>query len=122
VTVSGAASHGRKATIHANEGYGFPFAGNAMQVRDRTKSEMYVAVIKSQLERCGVRTRKIKVREFKEILYLNIFHLRGLDPDLAIAALTKLPRYCGVKCVLAQLSDLEERVESGADRILEAVG
>ena len=111
-----------KHTVHANKGYGFPFKGNAMQVRQRSKADVYLALIKAELDRCGVGTRKLKLREFSGILYLNIFHFRGLDPDLALAELKKLPRTCGYVRVMAALENLEERVESGATRILEVVG
>jgi hypothetical protein len=109
-------------TIHANKGYGFPKPGRATQVRDRSKIDVYLAVIDAELKRCGVHTRKVKIRKFSGILYLNIFYLRGLDPDFALTNLKQLPNYCGVKRVISELSQLEERVESGQQRILEAIG
>lgn len=110
-----------KTAIHANEGYGFPFAGCATQVRLRGKKDVYLELIKAELQRCRAHTHKIAIHEVSGIFYLNIFRLRGLDPDLALADLKELPDRCGRKRVIAELSQLEERVESGAARILEAV-
>jgi hypothetical protein len=119
-------SRPKKIAIHANEGYGFPVAGRATQVRLRSKKDVYLELIKAELKRCGAHTRKISIHEVKgqagSIFYLNIFSFRGLDPDLALTDLKELPDRCGWKRVFAELSQLEERVESGAERILEVVG
>lgn len=104
-------------TIYAPDGYLFVKGRGRMLVRQREKAELYLVAIKAELERCGVHTRKVKVREFKgpggSAFYLNIFYLRGLDPAGALGVLRELPSRCGLKCAMTALEQLPERVEIG---------
>jgi hypothetical protein len=109
-----------KNVIAAPNGYLFVNGRGTMLIRQREKFQLYKLLIEDELKRCGCYTRKIKVRGFGNLNYLNIFYLRGLDPDLALVELRRLPRLCGYALVLRALETLEQRVEIGPAPVLAA--
>lgn len=78
-------------------------------------------VLAAELRRLGWPTRKIKVTELRTpdlpeekpgAFFVNVGHLRGLDPNALYQALRSLPSYCGHKKILSAIGKLPERVEA----------
>jgi hypothetical protein len=97
----------------APEGYAFVKSQYGMLWRMRDRAAQTALAIHAELKRCGVHTRKLKVREFRGALYLNLFCFNGLDPLAAWTLLKSLPNYCGYKRVMKELEHLPERVATG---------
>jgi hypothetical protein len=114
----------------APKGYAFIKGRGAMLVRlDRSDAERIKMVLMAELLRCGCPTRKLKVREVGDqtplisdqasasaarTFFVNIWFLRGLDPDALYQILRTLPNKCGVLRVISAIEDLPERVEAAS--------
>jgi|ERR1700680_3433595 len=106
----------KKFIIHAPKGYGFVAGKGSMLVRDRADLEKIAMTLKVELRRCAWPTTKFKVRGFNEpgqksTYFVNIGHLRGLDPNALYQTLRALPDKCGARRIMAAIERLPEQVE-----------
>lgn len=114
MTANSPALMDRKAKMrYAPAGYGFVKGRGTMLVRlDRERAEKLHVVIDRELIRLGCKTRKLKVRQFGESFFVNLWYLRGLEPLALVETLKKLPNRCGLRAVMRAIEKLPERAEA----------